>query len=349
MCTSTSTCKGKARKALLFLLLHCTLLLARQLSSAIDLLRLSGYTDVDDTYSYMRATVNVKPRRNASWLDAVVAIQNSGTNFTKTSASPDLVSNLRVVYPTTWSDECIVKATQRSIDGIMHSTWKPGSGRFYGVEDRPASSRDNSSRTVSGNWPDLIDELIYIPIRKNGHTHLMNTVGDLRQRLNGTSELRKGSKIPGIMEHIYRRQEKEREPEVSPGPGLAVFSIVREPISRFLSSTCQEMTIGLEGKMKSKCFPGGGGHHGAREVTKHELVDCAILLLQRGQWANHQVSQVSQIRKALAGQNVGVTLIPQEEAFGPLLDELGGRNIKVRDRTSEHVYQKTDGLRRFCT
>eukprot|EP00550_Attheya_septentrionalis_P008603 CAMPEP_0198295886 /NCGR_PEP_ID=MMETSP1449-20131203/30176_1 /TAXON_ID=420275 /ORGANISM="Attheya septentrionalis, Strain CCMP2084" /LENGTH=328 /DNA_ID=CAMNT_0043996321 /DNA_START=877 /DNA_END=1863 /DNA_ORIENTATION=+ len=293
----------------------------------------------------------MKRRRNASWLDAVVAIQNSGSNFTNTSASSDLVSNLRVVYPTTWSDECIVKAAEKGIGSIMHSTWKPGSGRFYGIEDRPVSSRDNSSRTVSGNWPDLIDELIYIPILKNGHTHLMNTVGDLRQRLNGTSELRKGSQVvPGIMEHIYRRQQQEREPEVSPGPGLAVFSIVRESISRFLSSTCQEITFGLEKKMQSKCFQqGGGGQQGAREVTEHNLVDCAILLLQRGQWQAHQVPQVSQIRKALAGRNVGMTLIPQEEAFGPLVDELGGRNIKVRDRTSEHVYQKTDSLRRFCT
>jgi len=228
-------------------------------------------------------------------------------------------------------------------DGIIHATWEAGSGRFHGIEDRPVPSSEGG-RTVRGQWPDYVNELVYIPILKNGHTHLMNTVGDLRQRLGGISKkVKHPPTIKRIMENVIKRQRAGAR--TNSIPGVIVFAIVRDPVNRFLSATCQEMTFGLTQKMISKCPD--LRHKGG--VVEENLVNCAISLLQGGDWAFHQHSQVAQILKVVTGLHVGVTLVPQEESFLPLLDELGGQNVIVRDRSKDDVYKKTDHLRRFCT
>ena len=268
-----------------------------------------------------------------TWLDAIASVQNA--QLTRNEVSK-IARRLSIVHPSSWTDKSIVAAKKVRSAEVMHASWTPGE-RFYGILDRTVPENEGG-RTVQGTWPNTISDLIYIALLKNGHTHLMNTVGDLRQRLNGTSTLYKGAKIEPVMRNAHLRQQN------STLPGQIVFAVVRDPIERFLSSTCQDMSMsaGVLKKFQTECFANKS------EVTGHDLVGCATTRLRQGHFLTHQHPQVSQIRKALNGVDMGVTLISQEEAFASLLHELGGQNHKVRDRTSERVYQKSEYLKLFC-
>ena len=115
-------------------------------------------------------------------------------------------------------------------------------------------------RTVHGDWPDQIDTIVFMGIRKNAHTHLLNTIGDLRQRLGGASSVmyRYVRDIRKIMKDVYKQQKKHREWKQAGNSHNTsvplVFAVLRDPVERFLSASCQDLAQeGMLGQVQKYC------------------------------------------------------------------------------------------------
>ena len=230
---------------------------------------------------------------------------------------------------------------------IMYTHWQPGGARFFGIADHAVSASEGG-RTVQGEWPDRIDTLVFLGIRKNAHTLLLNTLGDLRQRLtNSSSTLHTNySDFEPLMQSVYQRQrqqvEQQRAGDTPKIMAPLVFAILRDPLERFLSASCQDLTqFSQLSVLRSGC---------EQNLNNTKLlIDCILSRLHRGMWWCHQIPQVTQITRGLMGYNISVSFALQSQALPSLLEELGGQSAtKTRDRTMDKVYQKEDDLRRIC-
>ena len=266
----------------------------------------------------------------ANWLDDVVAAQ-FGTEISN--------STLKVVYPLRWKLPLFRGVTSTKKE-IVHAYWNKQqqhdgflARRLTGVGPK-AVSTDEGGETVIGDWPDQLDQLTFISILKNAHTRLMNVVGDLRQRLNGTADYISARGGKEVLLDIQASQLGETD-----GNRHAVFAVVRDPIDRFISGTCQDNLERLRPcLMKMK--------------TSEAQVDCFINEIKvKGRFMFHQKPQAAQLIYSLQNVDLGVTLIPMEMASSHLIAELGGKNKKKRDRQDiqyHKEYKKGDEASKWC-
>lgn len=255
---------------------------------------------------------------------------------------------LPIIYPNTFL------ATDGDCFGeVVHAEWPQPTGkalRLYGLG--PDAMEPPHGETVKGDWPDLLDKLTYVPILKNGHTSLANAFGDLRQRLNGSSELLKWMKRPGqpktpSWRNWFLRQELNINEayssllnwaENNPKYPHKFFTVLRDPIDRFISASCEELRQGAP--YRKRCL----------RPHWNDTLNCTIHYLPTNTGAHdklkkfkpHQELQTKQLYIAVRGRNVGMAVIPFT-SLSELLNELGcsTHSMKVRDRASSQYTKKT--------
>lgn len=285
-----------------------------------------------------------------NWLETIAATQYP--SLSKQQA--DTVSPLKIVYPFKWNHDPLLKTVilnQNRSAGIIHAQWKPGTEHYYGVANQNMPEEEGG-HTVQGAWPDQLSDLTLIPVLKNAHTQLLNSVADLSQRLkanfdhidkqngaikvqNMTQRKKNFDRIKEIMENAADRQTRQSL------PGHAVFAIIRDPVDRFLSSTCQDLSM-------DKAYR-GRIDRAWNNGTALDIVDILLERIQTNQNLQyHQMHQVTQIASVVEGVPVGVTLVPQNLVLPDLLLELGGHNIQMRSRTNTSDYKKAPIVESLC-
>ena len=288
---------------------------------------------------------------------------------------------LPIIYPITFL------ATDGNCFGeVVHAKWPKATGkalRRYGVG--PDAKDPPDGETVKGDWPDLLEKLTYVPILKNGHTSLANAFGDLRQRLNGSSELLKwtngnqgrmirpiqktGTQDPpkpaSWMSWAFGKTKKVTRAvvavlpsnppineayssllswaEKNPEHPHKFFTVLRDPIDRFISATCEELRQGEP--YRTRCL----------HPHWNDTLSCTIQYLPTATGANsnllkfkpHQELQTKQLHMAVRGKNVGIAVIPFT-SLAELMNELGcsTHSEKVRDRASS-LYTNTTSRARI--
>ena len=378
------------------------------------------------------------------WLDLIVELQYPSTSNTTVVTKQSLPkqvrkdpldpiqTEMRVVYPARWnlSDYVLFRNDSRELPihkvyEIMHAQWPPKPPRFPGVEDHFVSVEEGG-KLVQGTWPDRITNMTLLTILKNGHTHLMNSMGDLRQRLEGChSDLMKSNDDKRIAKtrilerhhrlrpqpqngpwqdvlpnnNIDRRQsntwgraqvpqphenllvhaestDHEQSADKKPPkvlnvttkevlqyaqttqeaqnalqPGHVVFAVLRDPIHRFISATCQEFAM-------KKGVPKRYNRDEVRKIENDGLalinmtIDHILQGTNKGlfQFLFHQSPQITQILTALQGVDVGITFLSYETAFAGVIEELGGRSfVRQRDRTSDEAYAAYPSTKSVCS
>jgi hypothetical protein len=297
------------------------------------------------------------------WLDTVVAAQYPHMLSTVLDyrASIDQSTLPKLIYPSEWHNDptlspIIRTGSRRNSAGLLHVQWTtPGTTttRHSGFEDQPLSLAEGGN-TVQGSWPDLLTDLSFVPVLKNAHTHLLNTVADLKQRLDANVDY--VPKVFGRVKGIHKSNEvriqeilldavQKQKSGTIPG-GHVVFAVVRDPVDRFLSATCQELSLNSKKVLQRGCDV----IHSNKPYNGIHILDCMLNRIKSERTLlYHQTHQVKQIELATAGApGVAISLIPQESAIEQLIAELGGRNRKVRSRTETEDYKKQEVTEKFC-
>ena len=244
----------------------------------------------------------------------------------------DLVARdeLFMIYPNTFAVR-----EGPSFGELIYATWPKHQNkatRHYGVG--PLAQHPPQGETVNGEWPDALNALTYIPLLKNGHTSLANAVGDLRQRLNGTAlliKLPKANITQSPYTHFLDWAGKESS-QIS----HKLFTVLRDPIDRYISATCEELRQGVV--YRRMCLS-------PNQIT---TLQCTIQYLPRNssqvslKFKPHQELQVKQLHTAMQGRHIGLAVIPFPR-LSKLMTELGcvTHSTKVRDRKSEHYTMAT--------
>ena len=114
-----------------------------------------------------------------------------------------------------------------------------------------------------------------------------------------------------------------------------MFVVVRDPVDRFLSATCQ-VDLSISKMARQVC-------HAVTNSTKvfsgTLTLDCILNHIKsRRTLFYHQTHQVRQLEVVTAGSpGVAISLIPQETATEQVIASPGGHNEKVRSRTATAV------------
>lgn len=291
------------------------------------------------------------------WLDAMAKTQLSSSSA---AAVHDDVSTLgggiAIVYPEQWKNDPLIAGwaskKHRTHVKVLQVTWTPGTERIHGIGNKVVPPEEGG-KTVQGQlWPEQLSGLTYIAMVKCGHTKLMNAVGDLRQRLSGAVSV-----LAKTAPHVTSILTKAVDGQKNKTPGHIVFTLVRDPIDRFISGTCQEMSgRGLHTALMRTCFSNRTTRTGEENkqhdhLSGSEMMDCALQRIRKtGKWEYHQEVQVYQlIKTASLVQGLAVAAIPFDKAIKPLLLELGGTVEKIRDRQNEQVYKWHPGMASFCS
>ena len=237
---------------------------------------------------------------------------------------------LPIIYPNTF----IVREGP-SFGELVHATWPKRDNkatRQYGVG--PLAQDPPQGETVDGNWPDALDALTYVPLLKNGHTSLANAVGDLRQRLNGSALLIKLPKTNITQSpYVHLLNWIAKDSTIVPHK---LFTVLRDPIDRYISATCEELRQGVA--YRKMCL----------SPNRNTTMQCTIQHLPRNytqvslKFKPHQELQIKQLHTAMQGHHIGLAVIPFT-SLSKLMSELGcaTHSTKVRDRKSEHYTTAT--------
>ena len=278
-----------------------------------------------------------------NWLDAITASQYpTGRNRNSTTAP------LTVVCPSDWGNISNIGGLAggedaRSSTVVVHVSWSPRSGSFYTShhDDETVSMGEASGGNLQGKWPEQLSDLTVLTILKNGHTTLMGTLMETSRLLGGSGKIFKKRPPRKILRQALQRQRS------SLLPGHVVFAIVRDPVERFICSTCQDLSMGFTTAKKvfQRCK---GFDSESKDPDPLALMDCILNKLRSGSFTFHQTPQASILMSSVGDIPVGVTLIPMTNALRPLVDEIGGGHVKTRDRSEEATYHKSPALSNFC-
>ena len=298
------------------------------------------------------------PHDQVVWLDAITKTQFEHQHL----PVPSLLSSsgmpaLSIVYPAEWKNDPLmhwdryVHARQKikAEAKVLQVSWDRGARRLFGIADKTVSPEEGG-RSVSGHWPELLSGLTYIAMVKCGHTKLMNAVGDLRQRLSGASlVLAKASHdVTSVLQSAIAAQTKSSNTTHEEGSGAhIVFALVRDPVDRWLSGTCHEMSLGLDKRLINECFVKRSPGH---VPTGSQMLDCAMSQnREKNQWEYHQQLQSYQlINAATMVEGLAVTVAPFESTINSILSELGGTTEKMRDRRNDKAYRQRESMIQFC-
>ena len=324
--------------------------------------------------------------QNYTILDRVVVEQypsRSSMLYTGDSESTNSTSyhpSIRPIYPAKWHSDPIFASVPHLPSklevSLVHATWKPGTKRFPGVSDH----YDPQGSFVQGNWPDQISDLTFLPLLKNAHTKLQNALGDLRQRLgNCTVQVHKetvmqrqkkmNGTIHTILQHAANQQTQQAHDDQSPPPhgkgGHVVVAMIRDPIDRFLSATCQEMVSGLSLKkqglhlwqqhnlngtsLRGSAISSKGTAGAVVTVPARYLVDAAIGHIHERGFRPHQQPQVAQLKAIVQDAPVAVTLLSQKAHLESFLQALGASQTIVRDRFQDTFYNQRPITQSVCS
>jgi Sulfotransferase family len=167
---------------------------------------------------------------------------------------------------------------------------------------------------------------------------------------NNNSSVGGGGSGPGDSTQQKQRQQEQQQQHQN---GTTVyFTVLRDPIDRFISATCQDLRDGSNQVPIHKCF-GGFKKQVRRDqsatstttMNDHDVVDdddlqlqdtirCLIKYINGGRFTHHQRHQYCQLRDVMNGLDVAINVIPFDR-LNDLYRELGAatNEKKVRDRT----------------
>jgi len=273
--------------------------------------------------------------------------------------------------------------------------WEMGypTRRLYGSDvDGDMYSTDVQNRgnltTVVGNWPDTVTSLSYIPILKNAHTSLSRVFRKLRYKISNANvtvfnkqnrqrfyaNRRRSYNQPSSDSVVEQRGRQENENKHISASSTIYFTVLRDPIDRFISTTCQDLRDGKNSVPIHRCFidkkekkfrnaihntgEGEGTRTSIRIANRTteddntrllESMRCLVRYITDGKYTHHQRPQSCQLRDVMSGLDEPVNAIPFDR-LDDLYRELGtssddnNNNKKVRDRhNSEYVKGGSDG------
>jgi hypothetical protein len=166
----------------------------------------------------------------------------------------------------------------------------------------------------------------YLPILKNAHTGLSNAVGDLRQ------------KIQGATVNVHRLSVRNRQAMdniLTTSSSSVIFTVLRDPVDRFISATCEDLRGAEHGITRDRCFA----------INDLETrMDCVLQDLERALSLNpthfktHQMSQYRQLHRVMQNVDNPVFVVSFHQ-LPQLLRELGNdQATKVRDRSDSKYF-----------
>ena len=229
---------------------------------------------------------------------------------------------------------------------VVHAAWTPlrsDSVRATGLGPDARAASDGGL-AVLGSWPEKLSRLSYLHLHKCGGTSLMNAIGDLRQRLGAKVDVHgTGRKLTKIFEEAQSDQIQERQRISRSGNdtdskmlgGNAIFTVLRDPVSRFLSSTGEMMRhneLLKTSLSKEDCLKGS--------VT--ELFRCVLTRLKQlgPSFDPHFYPQVMEIMKMTWEQkNLSIGLFPFDEIKKILLELGCDRNRNERPRAASSYFE----------
>lgn len=194
--------------------------------------------------------------------------------------------------------------------------------------------------TVIGTWPDAITSLSYIPILKNAHTSLSRVFRQLRYKIQDANVT------------VFNKQNRRRFYTNRRINNKTLYlTVLRDPIDRFISATCQDLRDGKDRVPIHKCFTNNNNrrqqqHHRTntttdddRTMTLLETMRCLVDFINDGKLTHHQRHQHCQLRDVMMGLDEPVNVVPFDR-LDDLYRELGAaaaiddgiNNNKIRDR-----------------
>ena len=229
---------------------------------------------------------------------------------------------------------------------VVHAAWSPlhsDSIRATGLGPDARAASDGGL-AVLGSWPEELSRLSYLHLHKCGGTSLMNAIGDLRQRLGAKVDVHTtGRKLTNLFEDAQSDQIHTRQRTSHPGNGddfnraggHAIFTVLRDPVSRFLSSTGEMMRHNKLLKTslsKEDCLKG----------SVSELFQCVLTRLKQlgPSFDPHFYPQVLEIMKMTWSQkNLSIALFPFN-VIKQILLELGcDRDRNERPRAASTYFE----------
>ena len=271
--------------------------------------------------------------------------------------------------------------------------WELGSRRMYGNDaDGDIYSKDTQNNgnltTVVGDWPDTITSLSYIPILKNAHTSLSRVFRKLRYKLSNANVTvfnkqnrrrfyanRRRSYTQPSSDSVEGQWERQGNENQDGGASSTIyFTVLRDPIDRFISTTCQDLRDGKNSVPIHRCFiekkekmsnefisnTGEGKRTRTSRSTANRTTDddnvtllesmrCLVRYIMQGKYTHHQRPQSCQLRDVMSGLDEPVNIIPFDR-LDDLYRDLGtvndddDNNKRVRNRHSpEYVKGGGDG------
>ena len=229
---------------------------------------------------------------------------------------------------------------------VVHASWLPlhsESVRATGLGPDARAASDGGF-AVLGSWPEELSRLSYLHLHKCGGTSLINAIGDLRRRLGAKVDVHgTGRKLNNLFDEAQSDQIKMRQRISRSGNdidskslgGHAIFTVLRDPVSRFLSSTGEMMrhnkllAISLS---KEDCLKGS--------VT--ELFQCVLTRLKQmgPSFDPHFYPQVVEIMKmTLSQKNLSIALFPFDKIKRILLELGCDRNRNERPRAASSYFE----------
>ena len=229
---------------------------------------------------------------------------------------------------------------------VAHASWLPlhsESVRATGLGPDARAASDGGL-AVLGSWPEELSRLSYLHLHKCGGTSLINAIGDLRRRLGAKVDVHgTGRKLNNLFDEAQSDQIKMRQRISRSGNdidskslgGHAIFTVLRDPVSRFLSSTGEMMRhnkLLATSLSKEDCLKGS--------VT--ELFQCVLTRLKQmgPSFDPHFYPQVVEIMKMTWSQkNLSIALFPFDEIKRILLELGCDRNRNERPRAASSYFE----------
>ena len=253
--------------------------------------------------------------------------QNETMTSTLSSSSSLLDAMVRGDLPRIYPSRLQGVIPQRCRAMVVHAAWQESTSshkveRWAGIGP-DAVPLDEGGAMVLGEWPDRIRQLSYVPILKNAHTVLSNAVGDLRQRLgNCRVEVVKNDRT--VRSALQNNDNDE-------GIATTVFTVVRDPVDRFLSATCEEMR---QSNVARQCLVNNNDPQGHQPRYNNNnfdplrAVQCQAerVLNEKMNYFHHQAPQIDQlIRVVGSAHDVSVAVLHWGQLKN-LLTEIGHKN-----------------------
>jgi hypothetical protein len=190
----------------------------------------------------------------------------------------------------------------------------------------------NVSNTLLGRWPRVISNLTFLPIKKNGHTALLNGFGDLREHLRGNVTVISKGKEPELVQKLLNNS------------GLRI-AVLRDPIDRYLSGTCEDWRQRIGRFSKINCIVDGPKNvqdcvRWQIDYIKRPNVTRHAGMSRGPRFSHHQVPQFIQLKGAMNGVDLPVAIVHFSQ-LGQLLKDIHATDTrKMRDRTDSSYLEE---------